>query len=220
MVRGVITRFASAAGALATAVVVAVGVLPAAAAHAAPAKPTALTITGEGVTGKLTIQQQQRPDVFNLLLNEVNWLASAAPQTSAPKADKRGPKFVLTLLVKNAPHQVYELYPLAAGGPRAHRPGKQPGGGKKADGWFYGRLTMPESLRVSGVPLEPRTHVVSGGIGGGIAEENVEVQEIDAAAGMRDFVDQMRRLVLLNGAVLVIILFGLAGISYLIRRRV
>jgi hypothetical protein len=45
-------------------------------------------------------------------------------------------------------------------------------------------------------------------------------EELDPVAGVNNFIDQMRRLVLLNGAVLVVILFGLAGISYLIRRRV
>ena len=114
-----------------------------AAAQAAPPKPTAVTIVGKGITGKLTVQQQERAELFQLLLSEVTWLANATPQTSAPKANKLGPKYVLTVLVKNAPHQVYELYPLAAGGPRAHRPAKQPSG-KKADGWFYGRLTMSE----------------------------------------------------------------------------
>ena len=37
---------------------------------------------------------------------------------------------------------------------------------------------------------------------------------------MNSFLGQMRGLFLLNGAVLVVILFGLAGIAFLIRRRV
>ena len=215
MVRGVMTRFVSAAGALVAAVVVTVGFTPVAA-HAAP-KPDAVTITGKGIDD-IKVSAADRPEVFQLLLSEVSWLANATPQTAAPKSDKLGPRYTLTILVKNKPHQVYEMFPLASGGPRAHRPAKQPSG-KKADGWFYGRLTMPESLRVSGVPLEPRVDVVNGGIGGGIGEE-VEAEEIDAIAQVNSYIDQMQRLYLLNGAVLVVILFGLAGIAFLIRRRV
>jgi hypothetical protein len=124
----------------------------------------------------------------------------------------------MTILVNDKPHQVYEMYPLASGGPRAHRPAKQPSG-KKVDGWFYGRLTMSESLRVSGVPLEARADVVNGGIGGGVGE-SVTAEEIDPVAQVNSYVDQMQRLFLLNGAVLVVILSGLAGIAFLIRRRV
>jgi hypothetical protein len=212
----VITRFASAAGALLAAVVLAATAAPGAA-HAAP-KPTGVTITGKGITGKLTIQQQDRAEVLRLLLGEVTWMFNATPQTSAPKPNELGPRYVLTVLVKNTPQQVYNLYPLAAGGPRAHRPGKQPGA-KKADGWFYGRLTMPEVLRVSGVPLKQQIDVVDGGIGGGIGQE-VTVEAIDPVRDAHEFLDEFRRLFLLNGAVLVLILFGLAGIAFLIRRRV
>jgi hypothetical protein len=215
MVRGVITRLVSAAGAVVAAAVLTVGLAPATA-HAA-AKADAVTISGEGMSD-IKVLAKKKPEIFELLLSEVSWLANATPQTSAPKSSKRGPRYTLTILVKDKPYQVYELFPLAAGGPRAHRPAKQPSG-KKPDGWFYGRLTMSESLRVSGVPLEARTDVVNGGIGGG-AGEDVAADEIDPVARVNTFLDQMRRLFLLNGAVLVVILFGLAGIAFLIRRRV
>jgi hypothetical protein len=61
--------------------------------------------------------------------------------------------------------------------------------------------------------------VVSGGIGGGLGAGVVDDQ-VDPAAGVNDFITEMRQLVLLNGAVVVVILMGLAGISFLIRRRV
>ena len=217
MIRGVLARFVSAAGAMVVAAILAATVAPGAA-QAAPAKPTAVTITGKGITGKLTIQQQDRAEVLRLLLGAVTWMFNATPQTSAPKPDELGPRYVLTVLVKNTPQQVYNLYPLAAGGPRAHRPGKQPGA-KKADGWFYGRLTMPEVLRVSGVPLKQQIDVVDGGIGGGIGEQ-VGVEAIDPVKNAHEFLAEFRRLFLLNGAILVLILFGLAGIAFLIRRRV
>jgi hypothetical protein len=215
MVRGVIDRFASAAGVVLVAIIVLAGFAPTAA-HAAP-KTTGITISGKGM-GDIAVDAKARPDVYELLLSEVSWLANSTPQTSAQKSSKLGPKYTLSLLAKDKPHQVYELYPLAVGGPRAHRPAKQPTG-KVADGWYYGRLSMSESLRLSGVPIEPRADTVNGGIGGGIPTE-VKAKEIDPVAGVNAFLDQMRRLFLLNGAILVVILFGLAGIAFLIRRRV
>jgi len=219
MVRGVITRFLSATGALLAALVVTVGATPVAA-HAAP--KAKIKVTGVSISGKdmrdTKITPDQRPDVFELLYSEVSWLATATPQTYALKAKQLGPKYTLSVLVKDKPHQVYEMYPLAVGGPLAHRPAKQPSG-KVQDGWFFGRQTMPESLRIGGVPLEPRSDLMIGGIGGGVAEQS-QAKEIDPVENVNAFLAQMRQLFLLNGAVLVIILFGLAGMAFLIRRRV
>jgi hypothetical protein len=219
MVRGVVARFLAAAGVFAVALIVTVGLAPVAAQAApapAPAKPTAITITGRGMS-KLTIEASKRREIFQLLLSEVSWLANATPQTSARKAKELGPKYVLTVMSKGKAQQVYEMYPLATGGPRAHRPARQPSG-KKRDGWFYGRLTMSESLRVSGVPIKAKADVVNGGIGGGIGSDVTD--EVDPIASLNAYLDQIRRLFLLNGAVLVIVLFGLAGVAFLIRRRV
>jgi hypothetical protein len=205
---------------MAVVVALAVGLGPAAAfaAPKAPPKPTSVQITGQGLASTLVVQQGDHARLFDSLLSEVSWMANATPQTVAPKADKLGPKYTLTVMVKTAPTQVYELYPMAAGGPRAHRPAKQPSG-KKADGWFYGRLTMSETLRVSGVPLKAKPDVVPGGIGGGVGED-INVDDLDPVTGVNSVIEQMRRLLLLNGAVLMVILVGLAGIAFLIRRRV
>ena len=233
MFRGMSARVLPAIGMLAAALVVAAGVAPAAAVAApVPASPltapqapktkdpVAIQVAGKGIEGgKLVIPQDQRPEMFDLLMTEIGWLASATPHTTAPRADKLGQKYVVTVLVKNAPTQVYDLYPEAAGGPRAHRPGKQPTGKKAADGWFYGRVTMPEALRLSGAPLKERTDLMNGGIGGGIGED-VAVDEIDPVSSVNSVLAETRKLFLLNGAFLVIILFGLAGIAFLIRRRV
>ena len=235
MVQGVIARLLSATGVLAASVVLSAGLAPSGAARAAttvrpvavgsaqvapkPApKPTAVQITGKFPGETLTVQQAERPALFKQLLSEVNWLATTAPTTSKPQAGKLGPKFTVTVLIKDKPAQVYDLYPNAAGGPRAFRPAKQPLG-KKAPGWFYGRLTMSESLRLSGVPLKEKPDVVSGGIGGGIGED-VDGDELDPVEGVADVLAQVRRLFLLNGAVLLVIMLGLGGIAYLIRRRV
>jgi hypothetical protein len=220
MVRGVMTRLLSATGALAVAAALIVGATPVAASaapKAAAPKINAISITGKDIPA-LKVNADERADVFDLLLSEVSWLAKATPQTSAPKSKQLGPKYTLSVLAKDKPQQVYDLYPLAVGGPRAYRPAKQPTG-KVQDGWFYGRLTMSESLRSGGVPLEARNDVMNGGIGGGIPEE-VQAKEIDPVENVNAFLTQMRQLFLLNGAVLVVILFGLAGMAFLIRRRV
>jgi len=221
MVKTVLSRCAAAAGAMLAAIAVLLGALPLAA-QAAPkasTKPTTMTIVGKGITGKLTLQAADQPGIFNQLLSEVNWLATTKPTATAPKANKLGPKYTLTVLIKDKATYTYDLYPEASGGPRAHRPAKQPSGKKVADGWFYGRLTMSESLRISGVPLAAKPDTVSGGIGGGLGTDVVH-DELDPAQSINDFITEMRQLVLLNGAVVVVILFGLAGISFLIRRRV
>jgi hypothetical protein len=216
VVRRVLARMAAAT----IAVVAGVTLAPVAASAAPkPPKPTAVQIAGAGLPGgKVVVAAQERAQQFQMMLSQVGWLATAAPQTSAPKRNALGPKYIVTVLAKNAPQAVYELYPLAKGGPRAHRPAKQPTG-KKADGWFYGRLTMSESLRRIGAPLKAKPDVVTGGIGGGIGED-VDVAQLEPAPTLDEFFAQMRRLLLLNGAVLVVILCGLGGIAFLIRRRV
>lgn len=215
MVRRILARLAAAAAAVAAGI----GLLPVAASAAPkPPKPNAIQIVGAGLPGgKVVIAAQSRPQLFQIMMNEVGWLAAARPSAAAPKRGTLGPKYTVTILIKNAPQAVYDLYPLAKGGPRAHRAAKQPTG-KKADGWFFGRLTMSEALRLSGAPLKAKPDVVTGGIGGGIGED-VNVAQLEPPT-LDEFLAQMRQLLLLNGAVLVVILFGLGGMAFLIRRRV
>ncbi|MET0418611.1 MAG: hypothetical protein ABW022_21565 [Actinoplanes sp.] len=204
---------------MAVAATLTIGLTPAAA-QAAPkpaAKPNIVQITGDDLTGTIVVEQADQDRLFGSLLSEVSWMANARGQAATPKV-KLGKKYTLTVLNKTQPMQVYDLYPLAAGGPRALRPAAQPGG-KKTAAWFYGRLTMPEALRVSGVPLDIKPDVVGGGIGGGVGE-NLSADELDPVAEVNGFLGEMRRLFLLNGAVLIVIMFGLAGIAFLIRRRV
>ncbi|GAB2592023.1 hypothetical protein Aab01nite_38200 [Paractinoplanes abujensis] len=222
MVRGAITRFVAAAGVLAATAAMAIGLAPAAAyAEGAPKpapKPNIIQITGKGIDDKIVITQAESKRLFSSLLSEVNWMYSARSQTASLPADKLGPKYNLTVLSGKTGLQTYDVFPSAAGGPRAHRLAKQPGGKKAAEGWFYGRLTMPETLRVSGVPLKAKPDVVGGGIGGGVGQD-LDV-DTEAAGGVDQVLGDIRRLFLLNGAVLVVIFAGLAGIAFLIRRRV
>lgn len=221
MMRKALPRFVAATGLMLVSAAIMLGFMPAAgqAAPKAATTPTTVTIAGKGITGKITVQSADQPGIFNQLLSEVDWLATTKPQTTAPKANKLGAKYTLTILIKDKATYSYDLYPEASGGPRAFRPGKQPNGKKVAAGWFYGRLTMSESLRISGVPLTEKADVVTAGIGGGLGAEPIN-DTSDPAAGINDFLSQLRQLFLLNGAVVVTILLGLAGISFLIRRKV
>lgn len=220
MVRGAITRLVSTAAAAAVALALTLGAAPGAALAApkAPPKPDAVQLVGNGMEETVLVRQDERPRLFQMLTSEVDWLASAQSSSSAPKSAQLGPKYTVTLMVKNAPSQLYHLYPLAQGGPRAHRPAKQPSG-KKSEGWFYGRLSMPESLRLGGAPLEVKPDVVHGGIGGGVGTDLASA-EVDPMEEMSQAFSEFRRLFLLNGAVLLVILTGLAGMAFLIRRRV
>jgi hypothetical protein len=220
MVRGAITRFVAAAGVLTATAAMAIGLAPGAA-QAAPKpapKPNIIQITGKGIDDKIVITQTESKRLFSSLLSEVNWMYSARSQTAALAADKLGAKYTITVLSGKTGLQVYDVFPSAVGGPRAHRLAKQPGGKKASEGWFYGRLTLPETLRVSGVPLKAKPDVVGGGIGGGVGQD-LDV-DTEASAGVDQVFGEMRRLFLLNGAVLVVIFAGLAGIAFLIRRRV
>ncbi|GIF04411.1 hypothetical protein [Actinoplanes siamensis] len=235
VVRRARKRFAAGIGALAIAAAVTLGTTPAVA-HAAPAgqtgsvkaesttKPTAkpqpdtILITGEQIPESgIKVLQAEDPKLFRMLFDEVGWLASATPQTAAPQKGKMGPKYTVQILIKEKATQLYDLYPLATGGPRAHRPAAQPSG-KKSDGWFYGRLSLSESLRLSGVPLKSKPDVVNGGIGGGVGKKLAA--DTDPMEDANQMFGEFRRLFLLNGAVLLIILTGLAGMAFLIRRRV
>jgi hypothetical protein len=215
--RGGRARLIALAGFLLAAAVVALGLLPAAA-QAAPRKPTAIQIVGAGLPGgKVIIRAKDKPQLFSMMLSEVSWLATATPQTSAPRTSALGPKYTVTVLVRNSAQQVYDLYPSAVGGPRAHRPSKQPTG-KKADGWFFGRLTMSETLRLAGAPLVAKTDVITGGIGGGVPTD--VVNDVASPPTVTEMIAQLRQLLLLNGAVLIVIVAGMGGIAYLIRRKV
>ena len=78
---------------------------------------------------------------------------------------------------------------------------------------------MPESLRLGGAPLDIKPDVVRGGIGGGVGTD-LAADEVNPMEQMNQAFSEFRRLFLLNGAVLLVILTGLAGMAFLIRRRV
>ncbi|GAA4700873.1 hypothetical protein [Phytohabitans rumicis] len=188
------------------------------AANAAPAKPTAVTIAGEGLGDPIRINAEDKPELLTAVLGQVGWLSTAKAQTTAPKAKNLGPKYTVVVYVGEAAKQTYDLYPLATGGPRAFRPAKQPDKRKTTAAWFYGRLTMSETLRSAGVPLPMQPDSLhDGGIGGG--ERVFDEDTLNPGKDIDKLLGDLREVLLLNGAVVLVITIGLAGISLLVRRR-
>lgn len=195
------------------------GLLLGAPAHAAAPNtaPSEISIAGEGIASPILLSARDTADLFEAMLSEVSYLATEKGVAASPKADKLGPKYTVVVLVNNVAKQTYDLYPLATGGPRAFRPAAQPDKRKVTAGWFYGRLTMPSTMRAVGVPIAGGpTYQPPGGAGGGgtVAGTKAAAPDIDEVMG------EWRRVVALNGAIVILIAVGLFGIAFLIRRKV
>lgn len=184
--------------------------------RAPAAAPSAITIAGAGLAQPLILRAEAEPELFAAVLEQVSWLTGAG-QASAPKAGELGPRYTLVVLVKETAKHTYVLYPLAVGGPRAFRPAKQPDQRKTTPGWFYGRLNMSETLRAAGVPLPERPDAVKGGIGGG--ERTIPQDTLNPGEDIEKLLRDLREVMLLNAAVVLVITLGLAGIALLVRRR-
>lgn len=184
---------------------------------AAPKPPPAgVDITGVGLSTPLRLRSDTEPARVGAVIDQVNFLARTG-LSSGPKARDLGPKYTVVVLAGETAKQTYDLYPKAAGGPRVYRPAKQPDGRKTSAGWFLGRLSMSESLRTAGVPLERQFDTVSGGAGGG--ERVLPEDTLDPAKDLDEALGDLQRLLLLNVGVMLTITVGLAGIALLIRRR-
>ncbi|HZN17143.1 MAG TPA: hypothetical protein VFB84_02985 [Micromonosporaceae bacterium] len=193
---------------------------PAAAASAAG--PTSVTVNGPGLQQPLTVTAAAQPDAFKRLLGEVSWLATLPSNVPAPDPAKLGPKFIAVVSVNDKPDQAYELYPQAAGGPRVFRPANQPHRRKTTAAWFYGRLSLEDSLRDAGVPLASTgVRVITGGRGGGSGEAvlpGVATSSSPKAASLGQMIDQWQLSVLLSGAVALVLMLALAGMARVARR--
>ena len=185
---------------------------------AAPAAaPTAITIVGDGLETPLVLTAKDDPDRFEAMMSEVDYLASGPGVASAPKAETLGPKYTVTIDVNGAAKSQYDLYPLATGGPKAFRPAAQPDKHKTTAAWLYGRVRMPTTMRSIGVPLGGGAtfQPPAGGAGGGAVSGTKE-----ASADIGQVMGEWRRVVALNGAIVIVIAMGLFGIAFLIRRKV
>ncbi|MGC4814647.1 hypothetical protein ACLQ29_29300 [Micromonospora sp. DT228] len=202
------------AGALATALL-SLGTAGPASAAPNPAPP-GVDITGTGLSAPLRLRVDTQPAHVSAVIDQVNFLGGTGMPTG-PKPADLGPKYTVVVFVGETPQQTFDLYPKAAGGPRVYRPAKQPDARKISAGWFLGRLSMSETLRTAGVPLERQFDTVSGGAGGG--ERVLPEEALDPAKDLDDALGDLQRLLLLNVGVMLTITVGLAGIALLIRRR-
>ncbi|MGW3787741.1 hypothetical protein ACWD5Z_24370 [Micromonospora chokoriensis] len=202
------------AGTLATALL-SLGTTGPASAAPKPA-PAGVDITGVGLAAPLQLRAETQPAHVSAVIDQVNFLGRTG-MASGPKPADLGPKYTVVVLAGETPKQTYDLYPKAVGGPRVFRPAKQPDGRKISAGWFLGRLSMSETLRTAGVPLERQFDTVSGGVGGG--ERVLPEDTLDPAKDLDEALGDLQRLLLLNVGVMLTITVGLAGIALLIRRR-
>jgi len=194
----------------------AVPVFAAPSASAPPPNPISVTITGDGLAQPLIVTAESDPDGFDAVYGEVSWLPGASGVSASPAAAQLGPKYTVVVSVNGVPKQTYNLYPLASGGSRAYRPAAQPDRRKTVATWIYAHLTMASALRQAGVPLSDGVNGVQpGGAGGGLVTATKE-----APADLDHIVGEWRKVVALNGAMVILIAGGLFGIAYLIRRRV
>ena len=182
---------------------------------APPPNPITVTITGDGLSAPLVVTAEKDRNGWEAVYGEVSWLAGASGVNASPKAELLGPKYTVVISVNGVPKQTYDLYPMASGGSRAYRPAAQPDKRKTTATWIYAHLTMANALREAGVPVAGGPGGQIGGIGGGAVETTKK-----AAADIDQVVGEWRRVVALNGAMVILIAAGLFGIAYLIRRKV
>lgn len=172
-----------------------------------------VTVTGEGLVEPLEVRADEAPERFAALYREVSFLIGESPDADEPDPNTLGPQYTLVTHVDGAERHRFELYPLAAGGPRVFRPKEQPNDRKVREGWFHGRLSMPETLTAVGLPLDGDP---SGVGGGALAPEPTAT----AGPGVLGLLDDWREGMQLTIAVTIAIAAGLAGVALLIRRKV
>ncbi len=168
-------------------------------------------ITGEGLAGTIELTSVRDKQREAAVRNEVDWLATSTSYTDVPPAYLLGAKYTVVLLTDNKPQLTFDLYPVASGGPRVHRPAEQPDGHKVDEGWFYGRLSMPQTLFAAGVPLKD-IPAEPGGEGGGLPAS--ETPDLPSMLG------SWRNFMWLNIAVGVIVAAGVFALAYVLRQRV
>lgn len=176
-----------------------------------------VTISGIDLAAPLEVAAEQQPELCAALYAEVSWLVSEDGTAPEPEAETLGPQYVLVAHVEGEPRHRFHLYPLAEGGPRVFRPVEQPGERTVDEGWFFGRLSLPETLNTAGAPLtgDPAT---GGGTGGG--QPPLPDQTGPPDSNVLDALDEWRQGMLLTAAITVAVVAGLAGAAYLIRRKV
>lgn len=182
--------------------------------------PDLITISGDGLPNPLEVRVEEKPELFQLLHEEVDWLVGRPSQGGKPEDEETlGPKYEIIVHIDGKPRHRFNLYPLAEGGPRAHRPEKQPGDRRTDSGWFYGRLSMPESLAAAGVPV--LGDEFTGGVGGG-GVDGVETPETEQPrpSAVSRVLEEWWAGMRVAGLVIAVIVFGVAAAAFAIRRAV
>ncbi|HEY8453478.1 MAG: hypothetical protein FWJ70_06760 [Micromonosporaceae bacterium] len=192
--------------------VVAVGLLTGAPAAAQDDRVERVTITGEDLPDPLVVEAVDDPQLCLALYHEISWLTGATGDAEAPEI-ALGPAYTIEVVIEGEPRHRYVLYPLAEGGPRVYRPAEQPGERTASEGWFVGRLGMPETLLAAGVNL-PGVRSRLGGGGGG--EHSSRVDDPMARTPVDTWLEGM----LLATGVALSITAGLGAVAYLLRRKV
>ncbi|MPZ26219.1 MAG: hypothetical protein GEV12_07135 [Micromonosporaceae bacterium] len=207
------------AGAAGATSLVAAAVLTVAGPAVAQAVADRVTITGIDLAEPLEVVAAEQPELCAALHQEVDWLIEPDGDSPEPELDALGPQYTLVVHIDGVPRHRFHLYPLAEGGPRAFRPVEQPGDRTIDEGWFYGRLSMPDTLRAAGAPLTGDPATGGGGAGAGQPPPAVEESEQPDTSPL-GFLDQWRQGMLLTAAIIVATAAGLGGSAYLIRRKI
>jgi hypothetical protein len=122
----------------------------------APAKPSpkatkppvlTITITGPDVSPPIVIRSTEDPTLYAQVETQVVWMKSATGNVMPSGPTTLGPDYTVTMTTGTTKTAVYDLYPLVAGGPRAHRAAV---GSQKA-AWFFAPISMASALEAAGV---------------------------------------------------------------------
>lgn len=193
----------------------ALGVSPGPAIAATEAE--AVTVTGVGLSEPIEVTAEDHPDLCASLYAEISWLVRKDPTADEPDPETLGDAYTMVVRIDGEPRHEFDLYPHAEGGPRVFRPAEQPGDREVDEGWYLGRLSMPETLAAAGVPLDEDDRDGPGGAGGGsVAPEQTAAPERGVFGFLADWREGMQLTLLVTVAIVV----GLAGVALLIRRKV
>lgn len=179
--------------------------------------PDLLTITSDELPEPLVVRAEEASRLVHALHSEVSWLTGRSATAEEPDEETLGPRYTLDVHIDGEARHRYELYPLAEGGPRVFRPEEQPGERMTDPAWFFGRLSMPDTLYAAGIEIPGAQPRVSGGGGGGVdpAPELTE-PPADASGVLKTWWEGMQLVALVALAIAA----GLAAVALLIRRRV
>jgi hypothetical protein len=178
-----------------------------------------ITIVGAGISSPITVRSDAQRELFSAILRQVSWMAGRAGDFAKPNMNTLGPKYTITIFTNGVAAQVCDVYPQAAGGPRAHWPRTQPKG-KTNEAWFYATVTLPSVLRAAGVPLPQPT---ASGQAGGIAYEDPGYQPGDLTStssfSLGKELGDARLALAATAGISVLVLLLLFGAAQISRRR-